>query len=112
VSGLQQQLELSHFTALHEKGVGIMALGQYDAASGNALLPKSISEPLRGLLPTAIYIRIEGEINGSHAFAQLPELAAIEMVAQGASNVAKAGLPQHGVVEQSLDENHLRTVPH
>ena len=35
----------------------------------------------------------------------------IEMIAHRAGDVVKTGLPQDGVVEQTLDENHLRTMP-
>ena len=37
LSGLQERLELSRITALDEEGVRIVAIGQEDAASGDAL---------------------------------------------------------------------------
>jgi hypothetical protein len=34
------------------------------------------------------------------------------MGAQGAGEVTKTGLPQHGIIEQSFDKNHLGALPH
>ena len=87
-----------------------MTLGQEDAASGDALRPEPACQPLRCLLAAAVGIGIEGEINGSRAVAQLPKLAGVEMRSQRAGDVAKTRLPQHGVVEQPLDENDLRVL--
>jgi len=50
-------------------------------------------------------------MDGSRAVAQLPKLPCIEMGSQSAGDVVKAGLPQHGVIEQTLDENHFRVMP-
>jgi hypothetical protein len=63
------------------------------------------------LLAATVGIDIEGEIDSARAVAQLLELGGIEMRAQRAGNVVKTGLPQHGIVEQSLDENDLRALP-
>ena len=65
----------------------------------------------RGLLAAAVGIDIEGEINGARTVAQLSKLAGVEMRAQRAGDVAKTRLPQHGIVEQPLDENHLGALP-
>ena len=106
LSRLQQGLELSRITALDEEAVGIVAIGQRDAASGDASLPETPCEALRGLLAAAVGVGIKGQIDGSRTVAQLPKLARIEMGSQRAGDVVKAGLPQHGVVEQALDQNH------
>src|SRR5437588_13020405 len=50
---------------------------------------------------------IEGEINRARTTAQLLKLISVEMGAQRAGEVAKTCLPQHGIVEQRLDENDL-----
>lgn len=84
---------------------------QYDAAGGNVLRPEPIGKPSRGLLAAAVGIRIEGQIDGPHPVAQLLELTAIQMVPQRARDIAKAGLPQHGVIEQPLNQNHIGTMP-
>ncbi len=87
-----------------------MAFGQEHAASGDALCAETLCQSLRGLLAAAVGIDIEGEINGARAIAQLSKLASVEMRAQRAGDVAKTRLPQHGIVEQPLDENHLGTL--
>ena len=84
-----------------------MAIGQEDAASDDALPPETMCELLRGLLAAAIHVDIEGEINGAWAVAQLSELVSVKMRTQRAGDVAKTGLPQHGIVKQSFNENHL-----
>ena len=84
-----------------------MAIGQQYAASRETLRPEMPCESLRGSLATAVSICIEGEINRAWAVAQLLQLAGIQMCAQRASEVAKARLPQHGIIEQPLNENDL-----
>ena len=84
-----------------------MAIGQENAASGDALRPETMCESLRGLLAAAVGVDIEGEINGAWAVAQLMKLVSVEMRAQRASDMAKTRLPQRGIVEQPLDENHF-----
>ena len=97
-------------TALDEERVRIVAIGQEYAASREALRPETPCELRRRWLATAVSICIEGEINRAWAVAQLLQLAGIQMCAQRASDVAKARLPQHGIVEQPLDENDLRAL--
>src|SRR5256885_877687 len=106
----RESLKLSGITALDEEGVRIVALGQERAASGDALRVETLSQVLRGLLAAAVGIDIEGEINGARAIAQLSRLIGIQMRAQRAGDVAKTRLPQHGIVEQPLDKNHLGTL--
>ena len=72
------------------------------------MFPETACEPLRCLLAAAVGVRIEGQIDGSGTVAELPKLARIEMGSHRAGDVVKTGLPQHGVVEQPLDENHFR----
>ena len=57
-------------TALEKEGVGIVALGQHDAASEDAVCPETMGELLRGLLAGAAGIGIEAEIHGARAVAQ------------------------------------------
>jgi hypothetical protein len=51
--------------ALNKEGVGIVALGQEDAASGNTLRVKTMGQLLGGLLAALVVIDIEGEIDGA-----------------------------------------------
>jgi hypothetical protein len=88
-----------------------VALGQEDAASGDALRLKTMCEPLCGFLAAAVGINIEREIDGAPAVAQLSKLAGVEGSAQRTGEVAKPRLPQHGIVKQSLDENHVGALP-
>ena len=92
----------------HEEAVGIVAVGQGNQASRDAPLPKTFGETLSCLLAAAVGVGIKGEIDGSGCVAELPELARIEMGSQRAGDVVETGLPQHGVVEQALDEDHFR----
>src|ERR1700730_3624988 len=63
---------------------------------------------MRRLLASAVWVGIKGQIDGSRTVAQLPILAPVEMISHRAGNVAKTGLPQNGIVEQTLHENHFR----
>jgi len=84
-----------------------VTIGQEDAASDDALRLETLCELLRGLLAAAVGIDIEGEIDRARAVAQLLQLAGVQMRAQRAGDVTKTRLPQHGIVEQPLDENHF-----
>jgi len=66
---------------------------------------------LRRQLPATVGVGIKGQIDGSRAVAQLPKLVCVEMISHRAGDVAKTGLPQNGVVEKTLDENHVRVLP-
>ena len=83
-----------------------MAIGQENAASGDALRAQTLRYLLRGLLSAAVGVDIEGEINGARAFAQLLKLVSVEMGAQRTGGVVKTRLPQHREIEQTLDQNH------
>ena len=58
-------------------------------------------------MAAAVPVGIEGEINGARTVAQLLKLVSVEMRAQRAGDMAKICLPQHGIVEQPLDKDHL-----
>lgn len=88
-----------------------MALGQEDTARGNTLRVKTTGQLLGGLLAALVVIDVEGEIDGARAVAQLEKLVRVEMSSQRTGDVVKACLPQHGIVEQPFDKNHLRGVP-
>ena len=103
-------MELIRITALDEERVRIMALGQEHAARGDAFCSEMLCELLGGLLAAAVGIDIEGEINGAWTIAQLSKLVSAEMRAERAGEVAKPRLPQHGIIEQTLDENHFGTL--
>src|SRR5262249_26905622 len=47
------------------------------------------------------------EINRAWAVAQLLQLTGVQMRAERTGDVAKTRLPQHGIIEQPLDENDL-----
>src|SRR6516164_4835923 len=85
-----------------------MAVGQRYRANPDAAFPETLRETLRRLLAAAVGIGIEGHVDGSGTVAQLPELTCIEMGSQRTGDVLKPGLPQHGIVEQALDEDDFR----
>ena len=61
--------------------------------------------------PLPFAVRVKGQIDSSGSVAELPELVRVEMVSHRAGDVVKTGLPQHGVIEEALDENHFRMEP-
>jgi len=84
VSRLQENLKLFCVTALDEEGVRIVAIGQENAARGDALRVQTLCQLLRGLLSAAVGVDIEGEINRAWTVAQLLKLFSAEMGAQRA----------------------------
>src|SRR5262249_57364759 len=87
-----------------------MVIGQQDFANVDTLLSEPAGKRLRRLLAAAVSIGVKGYIHSSRTVAQLPILAYVEMISQRAGDVVEARLPQDGVVEQTLDEDHLRTL--
>jgi hypothetical protein len=80
-------------------------LGQGDPASGYASFPETVREALRCLLSAAVVVGIKGYLDDSRAVTELAELAGVEMDAERARDIVKAGLPQNGIVEQSFDQD-------
>ena len=76
-----------------------MPIGQDDAANVYSLRPEPARKRLRSTPAAAVRISIEGQVDGPTAIAQLLELTRVQMIAQRAGDIAKTGLPQHGVVE-------------
>lgn len=88
-----------------------MAAGKQDTTSVDAMRPETMLLRLRGLLAAAVRIDVEGEIDPARTVAELLKLTSVEMSSQRTGDVAKASLPQHSVVEQSLHENHRGALP-
>ena len=88
-----------------------MALGQEDTARSDTMRVKTLGQLLCGLLTTVVGVDIEGEIDGARSVAKLKKLFRVEMGSQRTCHVIEARLPQHDIVEQSLDKNHLGAVP-
>jgi len=66
-----------------------MPIGQRDVESGYALLSQPRRKGLGRALTAAVSVGIEGQIDGSFAFAQLLKLSRIEMGSQRTGEVAK-----------------------
>ena len=88
-----------------------MAIGQTDKANSDVSLTETPGEALGRQRTAAIAVGIKGQIDGSRAIAQLLELVRVEVGSHRAGDVLKTCLPQHGVVEQTLDQNHIRILP-
>ena len=93
---------------MHKEAVGIVALGQGDSASVDALLSEPAGKRLRRLLTTTIRVVVKCNIDSSRGVAELPKLARIEMGSQRTGDVLKSSLPHRGIVEKPFDEDHFR----
>ena len=89
-----------------------MALGQEDATGSDTLHTQTMGQLQRRVLAALIGIDIEGEINSAWSVAKLSKLVRVEMGAQRTGEVVKTRLPQHRIVEQSLNKNHLGALPY
>src|SRR5271170_5176675 len=108
---LQQRLELARVATLDKEAVRVVAIWQRDYTDVHALLSEPAGKQLRRMLAAAVRIGIKGQIDGSRTVAQLAILLPVEMTSHRTGDVVKTGLPQHGVVEQTLDKNHVRILP-
>lgn len=71
-------MELLRVTALNEKRIRVMPIGQEDATRADALRPETIDQRLRRLLAAAVGIGIERDIDGAGAFAELLKLVGVD----------------------------------
>ena len=97
--------------ALNKEAVRIVARRQRHSAYVYALLAESAGKRLSRLLTTTVPIGIKSQVDGSRTVTELPVLVSAEVISHRAGDVVKTGLPQHRVIEQSLDENHFRISP-
>src|SRR6266700_3402459 len=64
------------------------------------------------LLAGLIFIVIERNIDTTiRCFTKLDHLGGCKMCANGTRSIAKAGLPQHGQIEQTLYQDHSGKIP-
>ena len=94
-----------------KEGVWIVAVGQADLTSVDVLNLQAMSQLLCSVLATSVGIRVESQIDSTPALAEFPEMEGTEIASPRKSDFAKSRLPQHGIVEQAFDEDHLRTAP-
>ena len=87
-----------------------MSLRQQNATCRDTVHDKTLSQLLCSLLAASVLIDIEGEIDDALAFTELAELGVIQMRAQRAGHIRKAGLTQHRIVEQPFNQDHLGAV--
>src|SRR6516164_1237574 len=93
MSGLQQSLKLVSITALNEKAVGILSGGVGDAPGGHPLSPETPRHPLSSPFAALVGVRVESQIDGPLAVAQLLKLSCVEMIAHEAGHIVESGLP-------------------
>src|SRR5688572_32793506 len=99
--------------AVYEKAVGVVTLGQVNREGFNPVSPQTLGELTGGSLPTAVAIGIESQVDrAGSAVAELLHLRPVQAGPYGTGDVGETRLPQHGQIEQSLDQNDLRTGAH
>ena len=76
-----------------------MTIRQENATRRDTVHDKTLSQLLCGSLAALVLIDIEGKIDDAPAFTELAELGVIQMRAQRAGHIRKAGLTQHRIVE-------------
>src|SRR5664279_377243 len=99
--------------AADKETVGIVPFGQFHRERLASLCPQTLRDLSGSVLPTAVTVGIKGQIhNPCDAVAQLVNLRRIQVDPHRTGDVGKARLPQHSQIEQSLDQNDLRTRPY
>ena len=86
-------------SAANEEGVGILTFRQKNSTSGDAVCGKPTGQLFCSLPATLVGIIIESDIDDARTVTQLVELVGVEMCAQRAGHVEKAGLSQRGIVK-------------
>ena len=102
-------MELICITALREEAVRIVAIGQGDNSNRNVCTSELRGQTPGSLATAAVAVSIEGQPHSPMVAAQLLILWCIQMRAQRAGDVVKTCLPQCGIVEETFDQNDLRS---
>ncbi len=108
---LQQEPELIAVAVPEKEAVRILTVWQNHGARLYTFLGKPADKRLSRFLTTAVGIGIKGHVDGSRTVTELAELARIEIGAHRAGDDVESGLPQHGVIEESLDQNQFWILP-
>ena len=71
-----------------------------------------MEESIGGTLAGLVLILIEGEVDAAvGVFAQLGQLRRSQVGADGTGGIAESRLPQHGEIEQPLDQDYVAELP-
>ena len=99
--------EIGSTGATDEIAVGILPGRQLDHGDCQARPLESAGQGLGSVLTGSVVVLVKGEVNLTRRrIGDLMELGRCQMCAEGAGGVAKAGLPQHGQVEEAFDQDH------
>src|SRR5215472_17170684 len=91
-----------------EVAVGVVASGQLDETYVQARLIEILKEIVGGILASLVFVLIEGDVDTAVGmFAQLGQLRRSQVGADGTSGIAESCLPQHGEIEQALDQDYV-----
>ena len=104
---LQADGEIRRSSACNEVAIGIMSARQLDDAGGCAGTLQAPRKLVSGALTGLVFILVKDDVDRARgAITELLELTRRQMCADGAGGIAKAGLPKHGQVEQTFDQDH------
>ena len=88
--------------------IWVVASGQLDETYVQARLIETLKEIVGGILAGLVLILIEGDVDTAVGiFAQLGQLRRSQVSADRTSGVAETCLPQHGEIEQPLDQDYV-----
>ena len=94
--------------AVYEEAVGIVAIGQLHGKRFDPVRLQTLGELTGGLLPAAIGIGIERQMDGAHgAVAKLANLSGIQARSQRAGDVVQSCLPQDRPIEHAFHQYDL-----
>ena len=91
-----------------EVAVGVVASGQLDETYVQSRLVEALKKIVGGILASLVLILIEGDVDTAiWVFVQLDQLRRSQVGTDGTSGVAESCLPQHGEIEQALDQYYV-----
>src|SRR5215471_11468244 len=92
--------------------IWVVASGQLDETYVQPRLVETLKEIVGGILAGLVLILIEGDVDTAvGVFAQLGQLRRSQVGADGTGGIAESRLPQHGEIEQSLDQDYVAELP-
>src|SRR5215813_8990787 len=91
-----------------EVTVGILACGQLDETYVQPRLVETLKKSVGSILASPVFVLIEGNRHTAvRVVAELSQLGRSQTSTDGTGGIAESRLPQHGEIEQSLDQDHV-----
>ena len=90
----------------------VVASGQLDETHVQTRLIETLKEIIGGISASLVFILVEGNIHTAvRVLAELSQLGRSQTSTDSTGGIAESCLPQHGEIEQALDQDYVGGLP-